>query len=114
MAKRNRTNSLQLEDAQLLSTLAQTAEADPEALDRLQKVSRKFSCPYPPAIVCSEKPLCNSVPFNSFEAYEVHYLQAHTNRCMECHRNFPTEHLLHLHIRENREWDLCYREGMEC
>ncbi|KAH7162638.1 hypothetical protein B0J13DRAFT_15557 [Dactylonectria estremocensis] len=38
--------------------------------------------------------------FQSYEDYEVHYTKSHTNRCLECRKNFPTEHLLGVHIDE--------------
>ena len=41
--------------------------------------------------------------FTSFEDHEVHYKQSHTNRCIECHKNFPTDHFLSLHIAENHD-----------
>lgn len=51
-------------------------------------------CSLPP-----HKPLS----FPSYEDYEVHYRQVHVNRCAECGRNFPTSHLLNLHIEENHD-----------
>ena len=44
-----------------------------------------------------------NLPFSSFEDYDVHYAKAHVNRCLECRRNFPTEHFLNLHIEENHD-----------
>lgn len=41
--------------------------------------------------------------FDSYEAYEVHYQKNHVNRCLECAKNFPTEHYLGLHIAENHD-----------
>ena len=41
--------------------------------------------------------------FSTFEEFEIHYSKRHTNRCSECHRNFPTEHFLILHISENHD-----------
>ncbi|KAF2816092.1 uncharacterized protein BDZ99DRAFT_458004 [Mytilinidion resinicola] len=41
--------------------------------------------------------------FTSFEDYEVHYQKAHVNRCQECHKNFPSDHYLGLHIAENHD-----------
>lgn len=38
--------------------------------------------------------------FKSYHEYEVHYIKAHTNRCSECGKNFPSEHFLNLHIEE--------------
>lgn len=41
--------------------------------------------------------------FASYEEYDVHYQKMHTNRCSECQKNFPDEHILHLHIAENHD-----------
>lgn len=52
---------------------------------------------------CSLSPHKEALPFASYEDYEVHYLQAHVNRCAECGKNFPTGHFLQLHIEENHD-----------
>lgn len=52
---------------------------------------------------CSLPPHRETLSFSSFEAYEVHYSQTHMNRCLECRKNFPTEHFLNLHIEENHD-----------
>nr|OQO26765.1 hypothetical protein B0A51_05649 [Rachicladosporium sp. CCFEE 5018] len=41
--------------------------------------------------------------FNSQVDYETHYAKEHSNRCSECRHNFPTPHLLGLHIAENHD-----------
>ncbi|OCK80232.1 hypothetical protein K432DRAFT_382412 [Lepidopterella palustris CBS 459.81] len=41
--------------------------------------------------------------FSSYEEYDVHYQKYHVNRCQECHKNFPDEHYLGLHIAENHD-----------
>ncbi|KAF1952122.1 hypothetical protein CC80DRAFT_479672 [Byssothecium circinans] len=41
--------------------------------------------------------------FASFDEYDVHYQKQHLNRCSACHKNFPDEHFLHLHIAENHD-----------
>ncbi|KAI5819888.1 zinc finger protein [Pyronema omphalodes] len=56
-----------------------------------------------PTIICSEAPVCTARAFHSYEEYEVHYAQTHTNRCMECRKNFPTNRFLELHIREHHD-----------
>ena len=53
-----------------------------------------MKCSLPPHAVLS---------FATFADFENHYAQAHTNRCSSCHRNFPTEHFLSLHISENHD-----------
>lgn len=54
-------------------------------------------------IMCSHPPHTETFSFSSYDAYEVHYNQAHVNRCFECHKNLPTEHFLSLHIGENHD-----------
>lgn len=56
-----------------------------------------------PVMRCSLPPHREVLSFSSFEDYEVHYMQAHVNRCMDCGRNFPTDRLLNLHIEENHD-----------
>jgi hypothetical protein len=41
------------------------------------------------------------LPLNTFEDYEVHYNKTHVSRCVECRKNFPTDHFLSLHQAEN-------------
>ncbi|KAJ6780505.1 hypothetical protein PWT90_02981 [Aphanocladium album] len=57
----------------------------------------------PPAssvhILCSLPPHAE-MAFTSYAAYEVHYSSAHTNRCLTCRKNFPSQHLLDVHIEE--------------
>ncbi|KAH8673816.1 hypothetical protein BX600DRAFT_456263 [Xylariales sp. PMI_506] len=38
--------------------------------------------------------------FKSYTEYETHYAKVHSNRCTECRKNFPSEHLLNIHIEE--------------
>ncbi|KAN0103122.1 hypothetical protein V8E51_011435 [Hyaloscypha variabilis] len=60
----------------------------------------------PPAVTemrCSLPGHRQTVSFTSFEEYDVHYAKAHVNRCIECRKNFPTEHFLNLHIEENHD-----------
>lgn len=52
---------------------------------------------------CSLPPHRQTLVFASYEEYEVHYNKSHVNRCMECRKNFPTEHFLNLHIEENHD-----------
>jgi len=44
-----------------------------------------------------------TLSFPTLSDFETHYAQAHTNRCSSCHKNFPTEHFLSLHISENHD-----------
>ncbi len=55
------------------------------------------------AIHCSLPPHKSSVLFSSYSAYETHYRDQHTNRCAECRKNFPSAHLLGVHIEETHD-----------
>ncbi|KAL8710972.1 MAG: hypothetical protein Q9220_004571 [cf. Caloplaca sp. 1 TL-2023] len=55
------------------------------------------------AMKCSLAPHPDTITFTTFEDFEIHYAQAHTNRCSECQKNFPTDHFLGLHIHENHD-----------
>lgn len=52
---------------------------------------------------CSLPPHREDLSFSSYEDYEVHYRQAHVNRCTQCGGNFPTDLFLNLHIEENHD-----------
>ncbi|KAK7908561.1 hypothetical protein PG985_015864 [Apiospora marii] len=41
--------------------------------------------------------------FRSYTDYETHYHKAHSNRCFECRKNFPSDHLLRVHIEEQHD-----------
>ncbi|KAL2156478.1 hypothetical protein VTH82DRAFT_1223 [Thermothelomyces myriococcoides] len=49
---------------------------------------------------CSLPPHREPVVFSSYGAYEAHYRDQHSNRCAQCRKNFPSAHLLGLHIEE--------------
>lgn len=57
----------------------------------------------PEVMRCSLPPHRDPISFSSYEEYEVHYAKAHTNRCLECRKNFPTEYVVGLHIAENHD-----------
>ncbi|KAL9103498.1 MAG: hypothetical protein Q9163_001454 [Psora crenata] len=52
---------------------------------------------------CSLPPHDETLTFETFEDFEIHYAKSHTHRCSDCRRNFPTEHFLDLHISENHD-----------
>ncbi|CAJ2506348.1 Uu.00g004780.m01.CDS01 [Anthostomella pinea] len=52
------------------------------------------------AMRCSLPPHREVVSFPTYEEYETHYSQAHTNRCVQCKKNFPSEHLLNVHFED--------------
>lgn len=49
---------------------------------------------------CNLPPHREPLAFKTYDEYEVHYNKSHTNRCLECRKNFPSEHLLNVHIEE--------------
>ena len=53
-----------------------------------------------PIMKCTLPPHKDPLMFKSYSEYEKHYSSFHTNRCLECRRNFPSDHLLGLHIEE--------------
>ncbi|KAJ5104520.1 Zinc finger C2H2 [Penicillium alfredii] len=67
------------------------------------KILHRDPDPVSEVMHCSLPPHRETLSFGSYEDYEVHYLQAHANRCSECSRNFPTGHLLSLHIEETHD-----------
>lgn len=52
------------------------------------------------AMKCSMPPHKEALSFQTYEEYEAHYNKAHLNRCLECDKNMPSEHLLNVHIEE--------------
>ncbi|KAK2064233.1 zinc finger protein [Colletotrichum caudatum] len=52
------------------------------------------------AMKCSMPPHREVVTFKSYDEHEAHYVKTHTNRCLECRRNLPSEHLLNVHHEE--------------
>lgn len=55
------------------------------------------------AMKCSMPGHKDGLAFNSYEEYAAHYNSAHTNRCLECHKNFPSSLLLDVHIEESHD-----------
>jgi hypothetical protein len=49
---------------------------------------------------CFLPPHKEPLTFDSYEEYESHYRSYHTHRCLDCRKNFPSEHLLNVHIEE--------------
>ncbi|KAK4249951.1 hypothetical protein C7999DRAFT_29626 [Corynascus novoguineensis] len=52
---------------------------------------------------CSLPPHREPEIFSSYSAYEAHYRDQHSNRCVQCRKNFPSAHLLGLHIEETHD-----------
>ncbi|KAH6644558.1 hypothetical protein C7974DRAFT_430321 [Boeremia exigua] len=83
---------------------------DPSTFSREQSADVKLvhldsesAASAPPAVMKCLLPPHEPVAFASFEEYDVHYQKTHMNRCSECQKNFPDEHILHLHIAENHD-----------
>lgn len=52
------------------------------------------------AMKCSLPGHKEVLSFKTYDEYQSHYQKAHTNRCLECQRNFPSSHFLAVHIEE--------------
>ncbi|KAL4870506.1 hypothetical protein BDV12DRAFT_165736 [Aspergillus spectabilis] len=106
MAKRSRSSGSPSLNA---STESRSRSSSPESLSsapvpaKLQLPSVTSIPPVEEVMHCSLPPHRGALSFASYEDYEVHYQQAHVNRCTECGRNFPTELFLNLHIEENHD-----------
>ena len=53
-----------------------------------------------PEMTCSLPGHTPGLTFASYKDYESHYIKAHTNRCLDCRKSFPSTHILDLHINE--------------
>ncbi|KAI3398286.1 hypothetical protein diail_9624 [Diaporthe ilicicola] len=53
-----------------------------------------------PDIKCSLPGHGPGLSFATYQDYETHYHKAHSNRCLDCRKNFPSSHTLNLHIKE--------------
>lgn len=54
------------------------------------------------AITCALPPH-PPIKFDTYDEYETHYHKSHDARCLECAKNFPTDHFLSLHITETHD-----------
>lgn len=52
------------------------------------------------AMRCFLPPHKEPLSFRSYEEYESHYQKFHAHRCLDCRKNFPSQHLLGVHIEE--------------
>ena len=86
-----------------LSSSAPTEEPE-QPTKRLQlDVDKDGSSPESSQVVRCSLPPHEGLSFPTFDAFEVHYEQHHLHRCSECHKNFPSDHYLQLHIAENHD-----------
>ena len=102
MSKRPRSCSHSLSDPESQSRSSiHTGSTTPAESERA-KIARD-SIPVSEVMHCALPPHRETLSFTSYEDYEVHYAQAHVNRCSQCSKNFPTGHFLNLHIEENHD-----------
>jgi hypothetical protein len=52
---------------------------------------------------CSLPPHREVLVFKTYTEFESHYSKDHSYRCFECHKNFPSGHLLNLHHEESHD-----------
>lgn len=76
-----------------LRPVSKYTELDPTA-------ERNGQEPDAAAMRCSLPPHKEPLSFRSYDEYESHYQKCHAHRCLECRKNFPSEHLLGIHIEE--------------
>ncbi|KAI0393678.1 hypothetical protein F5Y17DRAFT_299749 [Xylariaceae sp. FL0594] len=87
----NRTSDdRQVDEAEAAQPAAKIAELDKLAVDTSSAIAMK----------CSLPPHSEVLSFRTYEDYEVHYNKSHTNRCAECNKNFPSDHLLNVHFED--------------
>lgn len=109
MAKRARSpspNDVALLDSPPIHASGNTPESARHDLDESRRAQKHTHLDHRSSRV--EEFICDLAPhaplsFRSYTEYETHYLRDHTNRCSECHKNFPSEHFLTLHITENHD-----------
>ncbi|KAK5153008.1 hypothetical protein LTR04_006315 [Oleoguttula sp. CCFEE 6159] len=104
MVKRSRKDSASSSSSSLYATTpASTPTAsEPEHATKYTQLDADTAASNE-VMRCLLPPHSTPVSFSSYEDYEVHYRQQHTNRCSECGKNLPTEHFLNLHIAENHD-----------
>ena len=113
MAKRSREEDLEepsSPDSELVGTPSFSEVPDTETTsDSVTPASSKIihldqeSGEAQSVMRCSLPGHRSTLSFASYDDYEVHYSKSHLNRCLECRKNFPTEHFLNLHIEENHD-----------
>jgi hypothetical protein len=81
------------------STVSQTTHVHVSKITELDESAADESSSLP-AMKCLLPGHIEPLVFQSYAEYEVHYAKSHTNRCNECKKNFPSDHLLNIHIEE--------------
>ncbi|RMZ92569.1 hypothetical protein DV736_g137, partial [Chaetothyriales sp. CBS 134916] len=102
MGKRLHEASLSLSAHTTTSSASSRSDTGDEALYPC-KVSAVSASPARerPVMQCSLPPHHEAMSFASIDAFEAHYAKEHSNRCASCHKNFPSAHLLALHLDEH-------------
>ncbi|KAI3343810.1 hypothetical protein F4824DRAFT_507567 [Ustulina deusta] len=81
-------DDLRLEEAARPAT--KITELDESAIDTSSDIAMR----------CSLPPHREVLSFTTYGDYEAHYNKLHTHRCADCHKNFPSEHLLNVHFED--------------
>ncbi|KEF61411.1 uncharacterized protein A1O9_02977 [Exophiala aquamarina CBS 119918] len=109
MAKRSRDSSIISSDDDGQGQIDSIDESESPRPTKLSAIAMTDS-PEPTAIQCSLPPHREPLSFSNAEAFEVHYVKEHSNRCSACGKNFPTAHFLALHTDENHN---TFREALQ-
>ncbi|KAK4135412.1 hypothetical protein BT67DRAFT_441068 [Trichocladium antarcticum] len=89
--RKGKSKSVRNDDREMSQPAAKITELDPSANANGIQMS------------CSLPPHKDPVIFSSYDEYETHYRDQHTNRCLVCRKNFPSAYLLGLHIEETHD-----------
>jgi len=109
MAKRSRDSSIISSDDDDQGQIYSLDETESPRPTKLSAITMTDSSE-PSAIQCSLPPHRDPLSFSNVEAFEVHYVKEHSNRCSACGKNFPTAHFLALHTDENHN---TFREALQ-
>ena len=102
MAKRLREDSLS--SAKAGSATIEVTKSRSQSLDAAAHTPKYASVePEEPSTMRCLLPPHKPLSFTTYDEYESHYQQAHTNRCTDCRKNFPTSHFVDVHIAENHD-----------
>ncbi|KAG6004872.1 hypothetical protein E4U21_000648 [Claviceps maximensis] len=93
-------DSLEFEDFERFSTRNSNL---PNAKSPLLDSDTEDEASHRTTMKCFLPPHREPLAFKTYQEYESHYNTFHTNRCLECRKNFPSEHLLSVHIEESHD-----------
>ncbi|KAI9726256.1 MAG: hypothetical protein M1834_009057 [Cirrosporium novae-zelandiae] len=106
MTKRSREDSFSTSDSTARNIFVETCPVitSTDHSSKYTELDESAIAPGDSTIMqCLLPPHLEPIAFTSYEEFDVHYAKTHMNRCSECHKNFPTEHFLQLHIEENHD-----------